>query len=255
MNHTIENEIMMSEAREYFNKFPDELIYQINSHIIGSTCYISRIQVEEYFNDDTIPAQVDSNPLAFHSPVSSKSKPKIIDSLNGLHDRIKQLEKSVSGLQEDAALWKFNYESVLSEKEKGEAIILALCRCALFNATDATRHQIYRLIDLYRSSNNNETADKIDSILNPEPNEMDNLKIVQSLSNDVPVGVESDYHANMMYRASNMFRASGHNEVYATSDGELWHYKHSVEKTIKGLDDKTVITITRAEVEKYFSKQ
>lgn len=212
-----ENEKMMNEYKEYFDKFPEELICSLNPHIIGSTCYISRMQVEKYFNDKTIPAKIDSNPLAFHSP-ESKSK----------------------------------HENALSSKCKEEAIILALCRCALFNATDATRHQICRLRDLYRSSNNNEMADKIEKMLNPEPNEMDNLKIVKSKSDDAPVGFGLDYDADIMYRASKMFKASAHNEVYLTSDGELWHYKHSVDKRIKDLSNKTVITITRAEIEKYF---
>lgn len=57
--------------------------------------------------------------------------------------------------------------------------MLALCRCALFNATDATRHQIERLKDCYEEAGN-DMSERIDALLNPKPNEMDGMTIVKS---------------------------------------------------------------------------
>ncbi len=63
---------------------------------------------------------------------------------------------------------------------KQESIILALCRCALSgNPTDATKHQIVRLQQSYLE-NNSEMAVRIEKLINPAPNEIDDFKIIQS---------------------------------------------------------------------------
>jgi len=63
---------------------------------------------------------------------------------------------------------------------KKDAIIIALCRCVLGgNPNEATRHQINRLHE-WCATNDSDMAVKLDSLINPKPTEMDNLKIVKS---------------------------------------------------------------------------
>ncbi len=71
---------------------------------------------------------------------------------------------------------------------KQESIIIALCRCALSgNPTDATKHQIVRLQQEYMENGSSEMARRIEILINPEPNELDGLRIVQSNTPDEEV--------------------------------------------------------------------
>ena len=64
---------------------------------------------------------------------------------------------------------------------KQEAIIIALCRCALAGTpTEATKHQIVRLKKSYLDNDSYEMVAAIDKLMNPEPNELDGFKVVQS---------------------------------------------------------------------------
>ena len=64
---------------------------------------------------------------------------------------------------------------------KEQAIIVALCRCALaINPTDATKHQINRLRDHYRDTGNDILAGKLDRVINASNEDSEDFKIVRS---------------------------------------------------------------------------
>ncbi len=64
---------------------------------------------------------------------------------------------------------------------KQEAIIIAICRCALAGTpSEATKHQIARLKIWYFDNGLYDMAMAIDKVMNPEQNELDGFKIVKS---------------------------------------------------------------------------
>jgi len=64
---------------------------------------------------------------------------------------------------------------------KEQAIIVALCRCALaINPTAATKHQVNRLRDHYRDVGNDISSNKIDRVINASDENREDFKIVRS---------------------------------------------------------------------------